>query len=81
MQLLTNISMAVRIVEEAGRLSFFVPRRQAERLQGYLRKCGIRSTVCWDVWAEEARLEPWPDAGTTTALRSFVAGLPTAARN
>jgi hypothetical protein len=55
--------------------SFPVPWRRAERLQAYLRRQGIKSTVHFDPAAREARLEVWPGPDAAR-VRAALGGWP-----
>jgi hypothetical protein len=47
-----------RAARHVDRKTFLdIPWRDAEALQAHLRRAGIRSTVCWDPAARQAKLE------------------------
>ncbi len=68
MRLPEHLSQPLPLIEEAGHVYLSVPRREAERLQQFLRENGIRSTACWSAATREARLELWQKEDVDRAL-------------
>jgi hypothetical protein len=54
--------MTQEMTVEAGRLVVRVPSRRADLVKARLEKHGLRATLHWTPWEEEARLELWPGA-------------------
>jgi len=53
---------SLRVQQAGNQLTIAVPWRHAEGLQTRLREQGIRSTLYFEPWSQDARLEPWPGA-------------------